>query len=321
MQPVASRELPADQAAYAFEPKWDGYRALIHVRRGRPVRLVSRQGAEMRGWFPELTGPGGLAGREAVLDGEVVALTAAGRPSFGALQDRARRRPATAPSTALALMVFDLLWLDGRLHLTDPYTLRRELLEGLVLPDRWQLVQAFPGTDDGGSALLAATRDHGLEGVVAKRLTSPYRPGRRSRSWLKIKHYDRAPFVVGGWIPDAAGTVAALLVGCYPTGTAGHRHERLRLAARVDTGLSPAERGLLTQRLVPLASTANPFSSTPAQLATAGWGPHPSPDLIRFVRPELVVEVQAGPWDGGRLRHPRYSGLVPGDPASLRCPP
>ena len=90
---------------------------------------------------------------------------------------------------------------------------------------------------------------------------------------------------------------------------------------RVDTGLSPAERGLLTQRLVPLASTANPFSSTPAQLATAGWGPHPSPDAIRFVRPELVVEVQAGPWDGGRLRHPRYSGLVPGDPAGLRCPP
>jgi ATP-dependent DNA ligase len=108
MQPVASRELPADQAAYAFKPKWDGYRALIHVRPGRPIRLVSRQGAEMSSWFPELTAPGALADRDALLDGEVVALTAHGRPSFGLFAGGSRiglgleRSPSQSPPVSLA---------------------------------------------------------------------------------------------------------------------------------------------------------------------------------------------------------------------------
>ena len=170
MHPTAARELPADQRAWAFEPKWDGYRALGHVV-GGGLALRSRNGVDMAGWFPELDGLAGALGDHAVvLDGEVVAFDG-GRPSFEGLQQRMASRVGRRRGAAVTYLVFDLLWLDGRLLTGLPYAERRRLLEDLeVAGPAWQTVGSFPGT---GTALLAATREQGLEGVVAKRPRAP----------------------------------------------------------------------------------------------------------------------------------------------------
>jgi bifunctional non-homologous end joining protein LigD len=304
MHPTAARELPADQRGWAFEPKWDGYRALGHVV-GGGLALRSRNGVDMAGWFPELAGLAGALGEHAaVLDGEVVAFDPAGRPSFEALQQRMAGRVGRRRGAAVAYLVFDLLWLDGRLLTGLPYVERRRLLEGLeVAGPAWQTVGSFP---DSGAALLAATREQGLEGVVAKRLHSRYVPGRRTRNWLKVKHYQRETFLVGGFVPDG-GQVRSLLVGLPDP----RRPGRLRFAGRVDHGLVPAARRRVRELLGPLVVEDSPFDEPPAALLGGRWtrpGPDDPPPV--FVRPEVAVEVTFLGWESGRLRHPAYSGLT-----------
>ena len=290
MHPTAARELPADQRAWAFEPKWDGYRALGHVVGGGLV-LRSRNGVDMAGWFPELGGlAGALGDRGGVLDGEVVAFDEEGRPSFEALQQRMAARVGRRRGAAVTYLVFDLLWLDGRLLTGLPYVERRRLLEDLEVA---------------GTALLAATREQGLEGVVAKRLQSPYLPGRRTRNWLKTKHYQRETFLVGGFVPDR-DQVRSLLVGLPDPARPG----RLRFAGRVDHGLVPAARRRLREALAPLVVDQSPFGEPPAALLGGRWArPGPDEPAPVFVRPELAVEVSFLGWESGRLRHSAYGGL------------
>lgn len=180
------------------------------------LRLRSRRGTDMAPWFPELGGlHHALDRHEVVLDGEVIALGTDGRPAFELLQQRMRRRPTTLgrrpPDTAPAVyLVFDVLWLDGRLVTGLPLVQRRELLEGLGLTgSSWQTTSLFPGQ---AAELAEASRQQDLEGVVVKRLQSPYRPGRRSADWRKLLNYHHDIFVVGGYVPGPDG-VAALLVG------------------------------------------------------------------------------------------------------------
>jgi bifunctional non-homologous end joining protein LigD len=237
-----------------------------------------------------------------VLDGEVVAFDG-GRPSFEALQQRMASRVGRRRGAAVTYLVFDLLWLDGRLLTGLPYAERRRLLEDLeVAGPAWQTVGSFPGT---GTALLAATREQGLEGVVAKRLQSTYQPGRRTRNWLKTKHYQRETFLVGGFVPDR-DQVRSLLVGLPDP----QRPGRLRFAGRVDHGLVPAARRRVREALAPLVVSRSPFTEPPAALLGGRWArPGPDDPAPVFVRPELAVEVTFLGWEGGRLRHPAYSGL------------
>ena len=304
MHPTAARELPADQRDWAFEPKWDGYRALGHLVGGE-LALRSRNGVDMAGWFPELAALARALGEHAgVLDGEVVAVGDDGRPSFGALQQRMAGRGGRRRGAAVTYLVFDLLWLDGRLLTGLPYAERRRLLEGLeVAGPAWQTVASFAGA---GTALLAATREQGLEGVVAKRLASTYQPGRRTRNWLKTKHYQRERFLVGGFVPDR-DQVRSLLVGLPDAGRPGG----LRFCGRVDHGLVPAARRRVGELLAPLATGQSPFAEPPAALLGGRWTrPDPGDPAPVFVRPELAVEVTFLGWEGGRLRHAAYSGLA-----------
>jgi bifunctional non-homologous end joining protein LigD len=303
MQPTAARELPADQDGWAFEPKWDGYRALGHVVAGG-LGLRSRNGVDMGGWFPELAGlADALAGHACVLDGEVVAFDGAGRPSFEAIQQRMSNRAGRRRGAAVSYLVFDLLWLDGRLLTALPYTERRRLLEDLgIAGPSWQTVESFAGA---GTALLAATGEQGLEGVVAKRPRSAYLPGKRTRSWLKVKHYQRERFLVGGFVPDG-DQVRALLVGLADPASP----RRLRFAGRIDHGLVPAARRRLGALLWPLVSERSPFVEPPAALLGGRWArPGPDDPAPVFVRPRVAVEVTFLGWEGGRLRHAAYSGL------------
>jgi bifunctional non-homologous end joining protein LigD len=197
-------------------------------------------------------------------------------------------------------MVFDLLWLDGRLLTGRPWAERRAALEALGLAGpAWQTTPSFV---DHGDLVAAATREQGLEGVVAKRLGSPYRPGRRHPDWRKLAHQQQATFVVGGYVPGTAG-VERLLVGATDAGV------RLRHVATVEAGLVPASRRRLATILARLRAEASPFAGP----VTGGrWGARPAEGLRPvWVRPELAVVVAYRGWEGAQLRHPRYAGLPP----------
>jgi bifunctional non-homologous end joining protein LigD len=296
--------LPARETGWAYEMKWDGIRALAHVT-GDDVRLVSRTGRNVSHVYPELAGLGrAVQVGQAVLDGEVVAFGAGEWPDFEALQQRmnigsaaqARILAATNPVSYLA---FDLLWLDGRPLLDLPYLQRRGLLDELGLAGgSWQAPPAFTGeSGESGADVQAVSREHGLEGIMAKRLQSRYEPGKRSQSWLKIKNLRRQEVVIGGWQPGEgarAGRIGSLLIGVY--GPAG-----LTYCGHVGTGFTQQTLTMLGARLAPLRRPGSPFhSEVPvADARHAHW-----------VEPELIAEVEFGSWTrSGRMRAPSYKGL------------
>ncbi|HLJ03636.1 MAG TPA: DNA polymerase ligase N-terminal domain-containing protein, partial [Solirubrobacteraceae bacterium] len=197
--------LPADESGWSFEVKWDGVRAIAYVQPGR-LRLESRNGNDITEAYPELRAlVADLGMREVVLDGEIIAFDENGRPSFERLQ---KRMHVTSPSAVRRLMsstpvvyaAFDLLYLDGHPLLEAGYRERRAALEALGAPKAgtWRVPASYPGN---GTRLLEATREQGLEGVLAKRQDSRYESGRRTGAWLKIKHTRRQELVVGGWLP------------------------------------------------------------------------------------------------------------------------
>jgi bifunctional non-homologous end joining protein LigD len=297
--------------AWAVEMKWDGVRALVYLE-GGAVRLMSRNGKDITVAYPELQLMAGASGgRATVLDGEIVAFDEAGRPSFGALQPRMHQRnPAKVAELTRAVpvtfMAFDLLHLDSTSTVALPYTDRRELLERTVRPGfRWQVPVWF---HDHAEGALDSSRQLGLEGVVCKRLSSPYRPGRRSAEWTKIKNVTTVEVVIGGWKPGAgrrAGTIGSLLLGSYDG------DGRLLFIGHVGTGFTQAMLHDLSERLAPLERPDPPFAvPVPREHARdAHW-----------VEPLLVGEVQYAEVTGdGRLRHPSWRGLRPDrDPAEVR---
>ena len=303
------------QAGYTFEVKWDGVRAISYIERGR-LHMESRNLRDITPRYPEIGGlVGALHGIDAVLDGEVVAFNEHGKPSFGLLQHRmhvasdveVRRRMESIP---IAYLIFDVLWLDGRLLVNEPWTSRRAVLEGLGLDGRdgcWQVPSTHPGE---GSALVAATRANGLEGVVAKKMDSSYEIGRRSRCWLKVKNFARQEVVIGGWLPGQGSRenrLGALLAGYYDD--AG----QLRYAGRVGTGFTDQELRRLGGLLAPLARETSPFVD-----------PVPAPrGMARWVEPRLVADVDFGEWTSdGTMRHPSYKGLRDDkDPSEVRREP
>ncbi len=296
--------LPADESAWAFEVKWDGVRAITRSAPGR-IRFISRNGNDVTAAYPELRALNRTLGsHEAILDGEIVAFGEEGCPSFQALQSRmhlrgdsaVRRLAQTQPVT---YMVFDLLWLDGHSLMDLPYSERRERLEELDLEDeRWRTPEYRAGD---GAAFLAASKEQGLEGIVAKRLDSPYAPGGRGGSWLKIKNVQRQELVVGGWTEGKGSRsqrIGALHLGVYEDGA-------LRYAGKLGTGFDAPELERLADLLEPLGRTGSPFS-----------GRQP-PKGAHFVQPELVCEVEFTEWTrAGTLRHPSYKGLRKDKPAS-----
>ena len=294
---------PPAGPGWVHEVKWDGMRVIVSVTSG-VLRVASRNDNDVTVAFPELAGIADrsvVGGHDIVLDGEVVAFDDAGVPRFGALADRIhvrseRRAEDLAAARPVTLMVFDLLALDG-LDLTGPTGLawsdRRSALEGLELQGRrWQT----PPTYDDGAGLFAATLAQGLEGVVSKRRSSLYRPGQRSKDWLKLPHRPSGSYVVGGWRPETGGRdrLGALLVG-EPT------DRGLVFRGRVGSGLAGKAGERVAPLLAPLAAESSPFVD-----------PVPREDAVgaRWVRPELVVEVASlGFTPQHRLRQPAYLGL------------
>jgi bifunctional non-homologous end joining protein LigD len=284
---------------WAHEVKWDGMRVLATVVGGR-LTLTSRNENDVTAAFPELAGladPSVAGGHDIVLDGEIVALTD-GVPRFGALADRihvrnVRRAEELARANPVTLMVFDLLALDGLDVTSLPWSDRRGALEALELDGpRWQV----PPVYDDGALLQQVTEQQGLEGVVSKRRTSSYRPGLRTKDWLKFPHRPTGSYVVGGWRPETGGRdrLGALLVG-EPTA------DGLVFRGRVGSGLAGKEGERVATLLRPLETEEAPFVDVVPREDAVG---------ARWVRPELVVEVASlGFTPQQRLRQPSYLGV------------
>ncbi len=301
--------LPADDEDYGYEIKWDGIRALAFVQGGR-IRLENRNRRDVSKQYPELRALGEqLGSREAILDGEIVALDEQGRPSFERLQQRMHVSSQSAirrltEEVPVSYMIFDLLYLDGRGTMGLPYRQRRASLEQLDLRGpAWQTPAYHAGA---GRELLAAAAEQHLEGVLAKRLDSRYQPGKRSGEWLKIKNVNRQELVIGGWLPgkgSRAGKLGALLMGYYEQDE--HGQEVLRYAGRVGTGFKERDLEHLGRELAARSRDTSPFT-----------GAQP-PRGARFVEPELIAEIEFAQWTREHiLRHSSYKGLRDDKPAT-----
>ncbi len=238
---ACSRAAPSGEQ-WAFEVKWDGARAQLRFD-GRSLSLRTRQGRHCTDEFAEVAELAeALGGRRVILDGELVCLGADGKPDFAALRARLGQREGgvrrCAPAT---LIIFDLLHLAGRAVRELPYRRRRELLSELALNGpAWRTPRHFLGGGE-GEALVAATADQGLEGVVVKRLDAPYAPGRRSSAWVKRKHRRRERFVVTGW-RERDGELPEFLL-------ARRRNGGLAPAGSASLGLDAGRRGELLAAL------------------------------------------------------------------------
>jgi bifunctional non-homologous end joining protein LigD len=280
---------------WIHEVKWDGMRVLVDVHDGG-LTLTSRAGNDATASYPEFSPLAGLYD-DMLLDGEVVALDG-GRPSFAALAERMhvgdrRRAERLAAARPVTLMVFDLLRLYGTDLTSQPLSARRELLERLELAGpHWQV----PPVYEDGHGLFEATLERGLEGVVSKRLSSPYLPGRRSTDWLKSPHRTTVSAVIGGWRPEV-GTVdrlGAVLLGLPSPG--GWRY-----VGRMGSGIAGKAQRQLSELLLPLRADRSPFTTVVPAIDAKG---------AVWVEPRVVVEARALEMTrDGRLRQPAYLGM------------
>ena len=293
---------PARESSYAVETKHDGMRTIMYAPGDGTLVLRSRAGLDVTAAFPELhVLADALAGVPAVLDGEIVALDASGRPDFDRLQQRMGLAASPAKAARLSvttpahLVLFDALHVNGESLLDRAYVDRRAVLDGLALGGgRWSTPAFVTGH---AREAFEVTRAHGLEGVLCKLLSAPYEPGVRSKSWLKVKHLRLADCVIGGWVPGRgalAGRPGALLLGEL------QEHGGLRYVGSVGTGFTDRDRSDLVRLLAVAADSDCPFTAAPAVPGA------------RWVLPRLVAEVRyATRTRAGLLRHPSFHRLRP----------
>jgi bifunctional non-homologous end joining protein LigD len=276
----------------------DGYRALL-IKDADDVRVQSRNQKDLTRMYLSVAAAGReLKALHAIVDGEIVAVDASGRPSFQALQHRSLH-----PNHQIPFYAFDLLGLNGQ-DLTPRSLMQRRVQLAKMIPADApvRLLQALPGTVE---EIVHAVRDLGLEGVIAKRKDSRHHPGERSNDWQKLKLERQQEFVVGGYRLASPSSIDALLVGYY-------EGKDLRFAAKVRAGLIPHLRRSLLETLKPLRVGTCPFSNLP-DADTSRWGGGITPEemnALRWVRPKLVAQIRFVEWTAeGRLRHAKFLGL------------
>ncbi len=295
MLAVLSAQLPVQEAAYGFEVKWDGYRALAYWD-GRTLRVESRNQQDLTGKLNDLaaTAEKVFGRKSCILDGELVALDRKGHPSFDRLQQAMGWRHPESGNIPILFVAFDVLFIDGRWLGEEPLVHRRKILESAVKENRsWKL---SPWAAGKGKQMLKTARQHGLEGVMAKRLDSAYYPGERSDAWLKIKLRKRQEFVVAGWTPGkgtAESGIGSLLLGYY-----GGRPRQLHYAGNVGTGFRESERRTLWEHLKTRQRRVSPFQEPVEDRAA------------HFVIPELVAEIEFTSWTAQRkVRQASFLGF------------
>jgi len=280
---ATSGKLPRGEA-WMYEPKWDGHRVIVRTR-GDRIEAVSSNGIDRTARWPWLAeAVRSSIAADVILDGEIIALDDDGRHSF---------QLVGRPDRPHAFIVFDMLAVDGKELMGRPWRERRDLLEDRVTPT--PPLSITPVTDD-ADALMEATLANGFEGIIAKRSDSTYLPGRRTPSWIKVKHRREQEVVIGGYLlgeGNRSTSFGSLLVGVY-------ERQKLRFAGAVGTGFNEVTLRMLQARFAELHTETCPFD--------------PEPKLprgkARWLLPELVAQVTFGEWtEAGSLRHPVYLGL------------
>jgi bifunctional non-homologous end joining protein LigD len=295
---------PFDNPDWQFEVKWDGFRVEAIVD-GDEVRIWTRGEQDAGRYFgPFLAPPSWIAAREAIVDGEVIALDDGGEPDFALLQARIKGQGRIGTPTPFVYEVFDLLQLDGRSLLEEPLETRRHLLAEALRPD--PRVRLSEHISREGIAFFEAARVRKLEGIMAKDRRSPYVPGTRSMAWQKVKIRPEQELVVGGMTRGTGSAVAlgALLVGVYEDGA-------LVYTGKVGAGFNEAIRAELLAALEPLVIDKPPFMVPP---------PRPVAKNAIWVRPEVVIRAEFAGWTSdGLVRQAAYKGFDLGkDPRVVR---
>ena len=281
---------------WMYEVKFDGYRALV-MKEAERLQIRSRNDKDLTRAYPTVAAAGRrLRAEQAVVDGEIVAVDANGRPSFQALQHRSAH-----PAYAIVFYAFDLLHLNGVDLTGTPLHGRRAKLPGVISESGILLSSELPGT---AQQVIEAVTSLGLEGVIAKRRTSAYTPGDRNDSWLKLKLDRQQEFVIGGYRPGPLG-VDALLVGYY-------EGSDLRFAGKVRAGFTPHVRRDVSAQLKPLETERCPFVDLPNSKASH-WGGGVTQEQMqemRWLKPKLAAQIRFVEWTAdGHLRHAAFLGL------------
>ncbi|HKQ56544.1 MAG TPA: non-homologous end-joining DNA ligase, partial [Candidatus Eisenbacteria bacterium] len=288
-------ETPFTRKGWVFEIKYDGVR-VIAERRGDTVRMLGRSGEDITARYPEVADAlRGLIAQDWVLDGEIIAFDAAGKPSFGRLQKRMLLNKPRDIAAAMArvpvrAVFFDCLALEGRDLRDRPLLVRKECLSRVLPPAG--IVQAGDHVPEMGEAFYEAASELGLEGIIAKRADSAY-VGRRSTDWIKLKCQRRQEFVIGGYSDPKGGGrhFGALHVGVYANGT-------LQYVSRVGGGFDRKLQDSVWEQLQALRRDTSPFKDSPKDKDN------------HWVEPKLVCEVRFTEWTGdGGLRHPVFLGM------------
>jgi bifunctional non-homologous end joining protein LigD len=295
VEPMAAKlvdRLPEGED-WLYEVKLDGYRAL-GLKHGDKVRLVSRRNKDLTPDFPSIVaGLVRVKAHTVVLDGEIVAHDDAGRPSFQALQNRRPRH--------VTLYAFDVLHIDGNDLTAMPLATRKAALSSLLSGSGILISEPLAGT---ASDVIEAVRQLGLEGVIAKRRSSRYEPGKRSGAWVKLKLDQQQEFVIGGYKPGFDG-FDSLLVGYY-------ENARLLFAAKVRAGFTPASRRAVASLFKGLQTTRCPFADLPTN-KSGHWGEGITAEdmpSLRWLEPKLVAQVRFVEWTTDqRLRHASFVGM------------
>jgi DNA ligase D-like protein (predicted ligase) len=294
---LKTEKLPDDRSRWAYQLKFDGYRAIAFKTGGR-VSLRSRNDNDFTNRYR--TVPPALANLpdDTVIDGEIVALDEDGRPSFAALQN------AVSSTTPIVYFVFDVMVLAGRNVMREPLEARRDLLERRVLPKVGDPVRYIGELDANLRDLVESVRAQGLEGLVAKRRDSRYESGLRSGAWLKMRINRGQEFVIGGYT-IGTNTFDALIFGYYDD-------DRLIYAARTRNGFTPALRAQLFRKFRALETPDCPFANLPEE-KSGRWGQGLTKAKMkdcRWLKPQLVGQFEFLEWTGDHhLRHTKFVGL------------
>jgi DNA ligase D-like protein (predicted ligase) len=292
MLATSGQNLPTGDR-WSYEVKWDGYRTLA-LKDGATIKLLSRNLKNMTLQYRSVArAVAKVPAQTALLDGEIVAVDADGRPSFQALHHQSAH--------TVVYYAFDLLYVDGRDLTRLPLDERRDALARLLDGTGILRSEPLPGTAD---QIADAVRGAGLEGVVAKRKDSRYEPGKRSAAWVKVKFNRRQEFVVGGFKPSGK-SLESLVVGYY-------ERWKLHFAARVRAGLTPRTRVEIFDRIAGDRTERCPFANLPSR-SGGHWGEGVTPEemlKLRWVKPTLVVEVSFVEWTlDGNLRHSEFVAI------------
>ncbi|MBB3285319.1 MULTISPECIES: DNA ligase D [unclassified Rhizobium] len=282
---------PPSGARWLHEIKFDGYRLEVRIEAGR-IKLLTRSGLDWTGKFGKeiIAAFKDLPVGTAIIDGELVVEPTAGASDFSALQaDLSEGR-----SDRFVFYAFDLLHLDGYDLVSCPLVSRKELLRTIISSETGML-RFSSHFDENGDLLLSHACRLSLEGIVSKIANDPYRPG-RGKTWVKSKCSSRQEFVIGGWVPSTTSrkAIGSLVLGVYEDGKLEH-------VGRVGTGYTHIVAEQLFKTLGRLKAEQNPFATKLTAEENRG---------VRFVRPELVAEVEFRAWTAdGHLRHASFRGL------------